>query len=209
MQLIELILCDWCQLFKILTPPCLDPLFIICFFPSWPLQKGRVKDQSGGPRTPKNCSFWSRSPARYSWLVNYRHSHQYLNLFYHFGLLSGSKLAGEEILRRLPCAGQTPALVHLWPPLLATHRAAQIRLSERHGRGTVYRLFLSPCDICEHTPGQSSETSHKPFKINFYPERSFLSFMWWNKCWPMGVFYFRKIDAQPQANTCLPFSIRS
>lgn len=41
----------------------------------------------------------------------------HLKLFCHalitFTLLSGSELAGEEILRRLPGARQTPALVYL------------------------------------------------------------------------------------------------
>lgn len=71
----------------------------------------------------------------------------HLNLFCHalitFTLPSGSELAGEEILRRLPGARQTPALVYLWPPILGAQWAAEIRHNTGHCRGTAERQLKS------------------------------------------------------------------
>lgn len=47
-------------------------------------------------------------------------------------LSSGSKLACKEILRGLPGARQTPALVHLRPPILGALRAAETRHVKGH-----------------------------------------------------------------------------
>lgn len=57
--------------------------------------------------------------------------------FLSFFSYSGSKLAGKEILRRLPGAWQTPALVYLWSPIFRAQWAAKIRDTKGHCRGTT------------------------------------------------------------------------
>lgn len=138
-----------CIIYKSWVLSMLSPLFLLFFF----LQLAFAEGQSEGPKVgldSKELLFLVQITCQVNSQPVGISCELFIYLFIYLLVIlwslwlscpaSGTKLAGEEVLRRLPGARQTPAPVYLWSAILGAERAAQIRHRTGHRGGTAAEI---------------------------------------------------------------------